>query len=536
MQPVTDPGFTSRRERIEGLTASAFFLGLTAALAFQWSSVRLMEIDEFLSYYTDRVPTLAQVVWVQLHYPISLDPPTYHLLSHFAMQLLGPTEMALRLPAFLGFLLCQVSLFFFVRRLAGPRSAAIALALPLLTYSFFYAIQGRPYGLLLGLYSASLACWQAAIRAPAGRSRVLALSGIGAALVLGVTSHYFGVLILIPVCAGELVRSLDRRQLDRGVLTAIAAGFVSIATVLPFQHALLAYRAHYYNTAVDWHVLPQSYFSLFSFYRGWNHLQQHIFELSALVLSAVLVAAILLRLRRQAGRDPAHEWIALLALALLPVYAYLFGRFVTHTLEPRYVIATLFAFAASAAIVLQKALRNTPFFYAVAGLAFAAALVINLGHIRDHRGGKAGTLASFTVSPHVAAAFHNNSGRIYTQALDNFYIDTSYEPDATLRSRFCLVYGQKQELDWLDHDTNYITAVNMQHFAPLCTISYGEFLAQPDPLVLDYHSNWEWLEKDLTARKYPVTMIGGALRGDLIQLQNRAATDSFPNPRIVAKK
>jgi 4-amino-4-deoxy-L-arabinose transferase-like glycosyltransferase len=505
IQTATNPGLASRRERVEGLTVGALFLGLTAVLAFRWSSARLMDNDEYLSYYTDRVPTLARVVWVQLHYPVSLDPPAYHLLSHLAMQLLGPTEMALRLPAFLGFLLCQVSLFFFVRRIAGQRPAAIALAVPLLTYSLFYAVQGRPYGLLLGLYSASLACWQAASRAPAGRPRLPALVGLAAALVLGVTSHYFGVLILIPVCAGELARSVSRRRLDRGVLAAIAAGFLSVATVLPFQHALLAYRAHYYRTTVDWHIVPQSYFSLFCSYRAWSLLHQHVFEFSMVLLSAVLVAAILMRLRVRSGRDPAHEWIALLALVLLPVFAFLFGRFVTHTMEPRYAIAALFVFAAGAVIVCEKALRTTAVFYSVAGLAFAAGIVFNLG-------------------------------RIYTQALDNFYIDTSYDPDAQLRSRFCLVYAQQQELGWLGHDTNYVTAVNMQHFAPLCTISYADFLAEPDPLVLDYHSSWEWLGKDLAARKYPAAAIGSALRGDLIQLRNAPATDSSSGTHIIANE
>ena len=118
--------------------------------------------DEFLSFYSDGVATFKQVILVQLHHPISLDPPTYHLLSHLSMDILGRNAIALRLPALAGFLLFQLCLFFFVRRLAGDRAAIIAMAVPLLTASFRYSLEGRPYGLLLGLYALSLLCWQIA--------------------------------------------------------------------------------------------------------------------------------------------------------------------------------------------------------------------------------------------------------------------------------------------------------------------------------------------------------------------------------------
>lgn len=514
------------RERVTSLSIGALSLTLTVVLAYVWSSVRLLEIDEYLSFYTDRVPSMADVVRVQLHSPISLDPPTYHLLSHLAMRLLGPTALALRLPAFIGFVLFQVSVFFFVRRIAGWRSASVALALPLLTFSYFYAVQGRPYGLLLGLYAMSLACWQAATRAPVGRSRLLALVGLASAVALAITSHYFGMLILLPVCLGELARSLHRRQLDYGILAAIAVGMGSIVSILPFRKALLLYRVHYYSTSVDWHIIPESYCTLFAFYRAWSHWQQHLYEFSLCAVTLALAVAALLRLRHVTMRDsthgesdPVHEWVALFSIALLPIFGYLFGRFVTHTMDARYVIAALFAFVACTAIVFQQALRSNIVFYSVIALLFAGAVKIDCGKIRMHRAGEAGTMASFHLSPEASAAFASDpQRRIYTQALDSFYINTSYEPDPAIRSRFCLVYGQDEELGWLDHDTNYITAINMQHFAPLCTISYRDFLAQPAPLILVYHSNWEWLERDLAAKRLSVTPIGPALRGDLVQL------------------
>jgi hypothetical protein len=80
---------------------------------------KLLEQDEIFSLQTDRVSSLAEVLRIQKLYPISLEPPPYHVLAHAAMTLLGPTAYALRLPALLGYLLMQFCLYFFVRNLVG---------------------------------------------------------------------------------------------------------------------------------------------------------------------------------------------------------------------------------------------------------------------------------------------------------------------------------------------------------------------------------------------------------------------------------
>jgi 4-amino-4-deoxy-L-arabinose transferase-like glycosyltransferase len=94
-------------------------LAVTAAMSLLWSSHKLLEQDEIFSLQTDRVGSLGEVLRIQRFYPISLEPPPYHVLAHAAMQVFGPTAFALRLPAFLGYLLMQLCLFFFVRNLVG---------------------------------------------------------------------------------------------------------------------------------------------------------------------------------------------------------------------------------------------------------------------------------------------------------------------------------------------------------------------------------------------------------------------------------
>jgi Dolichyl-phosphate-mannose-protein mannosyltransferase len=519
MTPQTDsaPKASSRSNLLV-----AFFLLLTAVLSLIWSHARLMWNDEFLSFYSDGVATFKQVILVQLHHPISLDPPTYHLLSHLSMDLIGRNAIALRLPALAGFLLFQLCLFSFVRRLAGARSAVIAMAVPILTASFRYSLEGRPYGLLLGLYALSLLCWQIATNDDCvPRSRLLPLAGLTISIAVAITSHYFGVLILIPVSLGELSRIYLRKRLDFGVLMALALGLASVVLILPFKRALMVYRQHYYITGVNIHDISQGYRELFLRYTTWPIPLQKLAAAIMVVLALTLAYAGYKRFKRRAATEYAYTWVALSAMALLPLFGYLFGRFVTHTMEVRYVIAALIAFAATFGIVLERRLRSNTFYYVTLALIFLAAIDINVWNIIKERRDSNQILASFNLNPEASAALHQNPHKlIYLQSLNDFYLNTYYDPDPTLRPRFSLLYGQQQEIYWLQHDTNYITATNMLHFTPLSITSYTDFLKQPHPLLILNHSGWEWIDKQLDADHTPEQTIADCLRGQLVRVTN----------------
>ncbi len=510
----------------------AFFLLLTATLSLLWSHNRLMEQDEFLSFYTDGVATLHQVILVQLHHPISLDPPTYHLLSHLSMDAFGHNAIALRLPALAGFLLFQLCLFFFVRRIAGARAALVAMAAPLLTASFYYSVEGRPYGLLLGLYALSLLCWQIATdlrphpEAPP-RSRLLPLAGLTLAIALAITSHYFGVLILIPVSLGELARTLQRKRLDAGVLTALALGLASIVLILPFKRAVMVYRQHYYIAGVNLHDISQGYRELFLRYTTWPIPFQKLAAAIMVVLALWLATAGYKRFKRRPATELASTWVALAAMALLPLFGYLFGRFVTHTMEVRYVIAAIIAFAATFAIVLERRLRSNTFYAITLAIIFLAVIDINTANILHERSTTNATLASFQLSPTASAALHQQPTQpIYIQTLGDFYRNSYYDPDPGLRARYTLVYSAPDEIRWLGHDTNAITARNMRSFTHLSIATFAALHQQPQPLLVLYPGSWQWIDHQLTADHTPQTPVAPALRGQLIRL-----TDPFARER-----
>ena len=157
------------------------------------------------------------------------------------IRLFGVNPLVLRLPSVLGFLLMQGCLFYFVRRIASERAAVFALAFPVFTVVFWYTEQVRPYGLLLGLFGLAMLSWQTAVRRQAHRTWALVVLAL--TIALAINTHYYGLLLLAPLCAAELVRARQGRRVDIPVLLSIGAGMAGAVFLLPFLKGAAQFRA-----------------------------------------------------------------------------------------------------------------------------------------------------------------------------------------------------------------------------------------------------------------------------------------------------
>ena len=151
------------------------FLIFTAAVSLFWSHNFPIGGDEFLELWGDQAASISRLVHIQRALPTEIDPFFYHALTFFEIHLFGVNPLVLRLPSLLGFLLMQVSLFYYVLRIASERAAVFALAFPAITGAFGFTGLGfagliRPYGLLLGLYGLAMFSWQTAVRRERHRS------------------------------------------------------------------------------------------------------------------------------------------------------------------------------------------------------------------------------------------------------------------------------------------------------------------------------------------------------------------------------
>lgn len=491
-------------------------IGFTAAVSLTWSHAKLFSQDEMYEFQTDSVQALGDLVHVQGTWPISLDPLLYHALSHGSMQIFGETAFAQRLPALFGFLLMQGGLFFFVRQLAGERAGAVAATFPALTVTLYYSAEGRPYGLLLGLYALALLCWTEA--SEAGASRRAALVGLAVVIAATLNTHYFGILLLLPICAAELWRTIERRRFDWQMVVSIVAGTASIVLTRPFMKAAGAFKIHYYNEgSVGLRDITRAYRSLFVNYTSLPMAAQRVWAI-ALVLFAVMLVAACWRVWRH--RDPlpsSAQWVLLVILAAMPFAGYLLARFVTHSIEVRYVLGAIIAISAMVAIASARPLENDRTFSIVMALMGVVLLAGGAVRIRSEQARTRARLETLTLPAEAVQFLQDHPDRrVYIQDMGAFEEDRYYEPDANMKARMTLVYSPAEEMRWNRHDTMALTAEHMQHFTTLPIAAYEQVRTLPGPqLFIVRHTGWDWTDEAFATDRAEVRVIGHALDGDV---------------------
>lgn len=491
-------------------------IGFTAAVSLLWSHAKLFSQDEMYEFQTDSVSSLRQLVHVQRNWPISLDPLLYHALSHGAMRIFGATEFAQRLPALLGFLLMQACLFLLVRQLASERAGAVAATFPALTATLFYSAEGRPYGLLLGLYALALLCWIEASEARA--SRLTALVGLAVAIAATLNTHYFGILLLLPVCAAELSRTSGRRRMDWPMLASIGVGTATIVFTRPFMKAAGEFKVHYYNEgSVGLRDISRAYRSLFVNYTTMPMAAQRLWACALVAFAAALVFGCWLAWRRGIPRLSSAQWVLLVTLAALPFAGYLLARFVTHSIEVRYVLGAIIAISALLAIAATRWLESDLTFSVVMTLMGVVLLAGAAVRIRSEQARTRERLETLGLP---AEALHfledHPDRRVYIQDMGTFEEDRHYEPNANVKQRMTLVYSVDEELRWNRHDTMALTAMHLQHFTKLPVEGYERVRTMPgEQLFILRHTGWDWTDQAFAADGAQLRILGHALQGDV---------------------
>ena len=519
--PVERSALTRPRDNTR--FAAILIVLLTACVAFAWSHVKLLSQDEFFVLQTDSVSSLRELISIQRHYPISLDPLVFHVLAHACTKVFGPTALALRLPSIFGFLLMQVCLFFVTRAIAGARAALVAMAFPALTATLFYAPEARPYGLLLGLYALAFLAWRTATRRSERRAGSLTVLAVAVALTLN--THYFGVLILVPLCMAEVARILLRRRLDVPVIAAIVLGMAGIVFALPFQKAAGAFRKHYYNAGeISLRAISQAYRSLFVNYTTQPMGVQRIEAVLLVAFALVLIALCILRLRARAVTIPGAELVFLVALAALPLFGVALAKFVTHSIEVRYVLSAIIAISIFVAVAVEPWLRHRLSPNSIVAILAVGVLVAGVLRIRNELVKSKQQLALLVLSPSLKAQLLAlPDSHLYIQDMGHFEVASYYEPDPEIRSRITLLYSHEDELRYDRHDTASLTAEHMQHFAGFHIVPYAQLKAMPgDHMLVLYHSGWNWTDQALAADGASVKSLDSALDGDAVLVNHSA--------------
>lgn len=341
--------------------------GAAAIPSLLW---RPLEYDELLQYYVAAQPSIAQVLSSLASNPPTTDPALSYILSHFTMKLLGPSEMAFRLPSFCGYLAGVITFYFFLERRFGPICAALGQTVLYIGQEFktqtsnfgiiYYAAYGRSYGLVVGACGVSLLAWQNYRESLSRRWLVLLI----VALAAGINSHYFALLLGVPILLAELDISIRTKRPDWNAIGALLAPYATCLLWIPFWNA-----AHTFRPVVGNRI--GAFANAFGVYGDLLAPWLLVFVLVIALFGTLLRPPTLRNPEREAVNDglTSAEWLAMASLVAFPFIAYVLAKFGSGLFIPRYVLAMGFGCSAFiAGLVFRTTGRNS----ILAGLAFSA--------------------------------------------------------------------------------------------------------------------------------------------------------------------
>jgi hypothetical protein len=290
-----------------------------------------LENDELYTFYIAQLHSSTEI-WKFLLTGADQNPPPFYFVSWISLALPIPPEIAIRLPAVLGFWVMAICLFFIISRQSSVVWGLIAMIFPFTTAAGPYAYEARPYGLLLGCTGLVWYSWILVTENPKSKIKMICLA---LSLTAAVCTHYYAMLLVLAVATGEIARSIQRRQVDVRVWLAFFVGALPLVAFAPLMMAAASFGKFWAQPT--WGLSLGFYTYLLG------------------PATAVLVAIASLLELGLCGNSPqeqfrhgpatrvppAHELVGTIALIGLPVMGIIVGKVVTGAYVDRYLLPAL---------------------------------------------------------------------------------------------------------------------------------------------------------------------------------------------------
>ena len=353
-------------ERHKYLFLILFSIAYFSFTAFR-ASRKLLWYDEIFTLSISRLASL-HAIWAAVSKGVDFNPPLFYLITGWSDRLPLNELIRSRLPEMIGFWILSVCLFRFIWLRSTAAGAFVAMLFPMATMAYWYSYDARPHGMVLAFCGLALVCWQAAASERPGR--LWPLLGLGAALASAMLTHSYAFLLFAPVIAGELIRDLRRRRVDWPIWVVVAISASALLASVPLIRALHATFAPQWFPPPTLHAIASSYASLL--------------RPAALALFAFLALMCLPWSRpsphsRRPTRLREHELAAFLALAALPVLAYIAAKITHAPMIPRYSLSAIAGLAGLIGIGVSR--RPV----AALGTLLAILAVVGLDLVRFNR-------------------------------------------------------------------------------------------------------------------------------------------------------
>jgi Dolichyl-phosphate-mannose-protein mannosyltransferase len=320
--------------------------------------------DEIFTWVMAHMPTLS-ALWNALTRAADTNPPVYLVVERVFDALTKNEEVGLRLPSILGFACTLICIFVYVGRRSEPWVALACSAILMRTILFDrYAIEARPYSLVVACIAIALVCYQ---HAPAMRWMIL----MGASLALGTSLHYYAVFALVPFALAEGAQFLKVRRIRWCVWIAIICGVMPLAIFWPLLAGLRRYFGPHFWGRPTLESTADTY--------GWFFEASHPANIAiATVLLLCAAAGVVLLVFRSDVREKLirsqrfHEYVLVVTLLGLPFIAFAGARTGHGGWNHRYALAGVLGVPLAAGYILRHWKRSIVamlaifIFYAVA--------------------------------------------------------------------------------------------------------------------------------------------------------------------------
>jgi hypothetical protein len=469
------------------------------AIALLASSVgtdlrKKMWVDELYTLHIAEQRTVQDIVNATLD-GCDGAPPLYATLVHAFLPLFQDHAVAVRLPSTIGYVGMLLCLLAFCRRRLPDRFAWIVTLLACAA-SWVYSWEGRPYGLQLGCGAAALLCWQ---NAASGSRRMITVPLLAIFGCLMVALQYYSIFFLGALLIGELVRWRNSRRPDIAVLGAITCGFGVLALHYPFIQVLQNFQEHYWSPA-RWTMIPETY---------WNFYAVMLY----LCVITLLIWGFGLRKASQELSNLAtfadYEWVAVVAMCLLPAIVLTLSQFTTHVFVERYVLFSLPAGAIVLGTSIYRIVRGDR---ATAALMLSIVLFGNvllqakIWSISPRLVSGEDTLRALQAMPPDA-----DSSEPIVIAHHHIFLELSYYAPKNIRERLIYPTSRSLDLRYLNTDTGYLLTSGLRKWSTLQIMTIDELLAGHQHFLLaawpvDYLHTYL---KSIGYRVVPIPRAGG---------------------------
>jgi hypothetical protein len=441
--------------------------------------------DELFTYYISRLPGVDDM-WSELATGVEQTPLTFYAATRVSLDVFGNSGIAMRLPELLGFLLMTVCVFLFVERRSSPLYGLVAAIFPIATIAYGYAYEARAYGLVLGFSAAALLCWQVA--AEESRYRRVAALGIAATLAAAVGSHYYAVLILIPLLAGEVARSAVRRRLDWLVLGSFCGALIPLVAFAPLIAEAKDYSTTFWAQP-SWHAAIRFYpDSLVDSALGG--------VVGVLAVIVVLVTWRARRFLRDERLPPSHELAALVTLALLPFFGVALGKLATGAYTDRYVLSALVGITILVALAAWWVDRGVP----MLGVSLLLVFTVFAGARIVERQGDATADADAQTQALAFLDRHGRAGEPIAVASPHDFFELSHREAQEGGTRLIYLADPALARRYVQTDAVELGVLGMKDIAPLRVERYRRFIASHSRFVVyGKYRAWDWLTYELRA-------------------------------------